>query len=329
MTILKSACVFFLSVAAAICADTGSISGKIVTAARAGIAVPGAPVQAKNLDTQATYKATSASDGSYNLSGLAPGAYEILVEDEPFQPFHQSGVQVVAGKTTRLDIRLDSFALSGSGAITAQLAPSGPTPRASDGKPDLSGVWLANALPSLVGEAPDPLPETEAIFKKGLGGLGVKCLPDRTGSLEYQLVQTSGLIVIVDGGWNPTRLIYLDGRGHPRDFNPSWMGHSIGHWEADTLVVETAGFNDLGRIGGPVDGFAQTFPRTQKLRVTERFRRPDLGHLEVERIYDDPGTFKKPFTTRYVRKLAPTDWEILEYVCNENEKDAAHMKFDQ
>ena len=147
--------------------------------------------------------------------------------------------------------------------------------------------------------------------------------------MTYQLVQTPALIVIVDGGWNPTRLIYLDGRGHPKEFNPSWMGHSIGHWEADTLVVETAGFNDLGRIGGPADGFAQNFPRTEKLRVTERFRRPDLGHLEVERTYDDPGTFKKPFTTRYVKSLAPKDWEILEYVCNENEKDAAHMRFEK
>ena len=143
--------------------------------------------------------------------------------------------------------------------------------------------------------------------------------------MEYQVVQTPILIVILDGGFNPTRLIYLDGRGHPKEFNPSWMGHSIGHWEGDTLVVESEGFNELGHLGVLFGGLAQNLPRTERLRVTERFRRTDLGHLEVETTYDDPGAFKKPFKTRYVKSLAPGDWETLEYVCAENNRDVQHL----
>ena len=268
MTILKSVFPFLISAAGAICFGQGSISGKILTAAGNGAAISNASVQAKNLATQETDKAASAADGSYELTGLAPGAYEISVEN---------------------------------------VRPSGPTPRASDGKPDLSGLWLINALPSLVGEAPDPLPETEAIAKEFPPALGltVRCLPfavSAAGTPEYQVVQTPALIVILDGGWNPTRLIYLDGRGHPKDFNPTWMGHSIGHWDGDTLVVETTGFNELVRVG-----FGGRLPHTEKLRVTERFLRPDLGHLEVETAYDNPGTFKKPFKARFVKKLAPKD----------------------
>ncbi len=110
-----------------------------------------------------------------------------------------------------------------------------------------------------------------------------------------------------------------------RDHGPPQ--HSVGHWEGDTLVVETGGFNELGRLGVLSGGLRQNLPRTEKLRVTERFRRPDLGHLEVETTYEEPGAYKKPFKTRYVKSLAPKDWETLEYVCNENEKDAAHRHF--
>ena len=106
MTIIKSTWILILpAAAAAICFGQGSISGKILTAAGNGAAIPNAPVQAKNLATQEISKAASASDGSYALSGLAPGAYEISVENVTFfLPFHRSGVQVAAGKTTRLDI---------------------------------------------------------------------------------------------------------------------------------------------------------------------------------------------------------------------------------
>ncbi len=336
--IRRSAWLLLLSAGAVIGAHLGTIRGKILTAAGNGAAVPNAPVQAKNIDSKAIYKVTSVADGSYELSGLAPGIYEISVENVTlFRPFHEGSVQVSAGETTRLDIRLDDFNLDTLGDGGEQFAPllaeeptpSGPTPRASDGKPDLSGLWR-KSLASLAGEAPQPLPWAEAIAKKpprGLAGTAI-CLPGGISTesyMEYQLVQTPALIVVVDGGFNPTRLIYLDGRRHPKDFNPSWMGHSIGHWEGDTLVVETIGFNELSHLGVAAGGLAQNLPHTEMLRVTERFRRPNLGHLEVETTYDDPGAFKRPFKTRYVKTLAPRDWETLEYVCNENNRDVQHV----
>ena len=235
---------------------------------------------------------------------------------------------MAAGKAKGFDIRLDDYSLNTLGAggeqfvelIKEQPVPSAPTPRTGDGKPDLSGVWRA-AAPKLAGDAPigeqsRPRPD----------GGGVACLPQGISVptvTEYRIVQAPNLIVILDGGWNPARQIYLDDRGHPKEFNPSWMGHSIGHWEGDTLAVETAGFNALAYL---VIGPAGVYSQTEKLRVTERFRRLDLGHLEVLTTYDDPSVFEKPFTTRQVRALAPKDWEILEYVCNKNNRDLPHLR---
>jgi hypothetical protein len=332
----KCTCLLLLSAAAAICADQGSISGKILTAAGKGAAVPKAPVEAKNVATQATYKATSAADGTYEFSGLPTGQYEISVENvQFFLPFHEGGVRVVTGKTTRLDIRLEDFQLGTLGDGGEQFAgllkdgplPSGPAPRASDGRPDLSGIWGLAWHPEPVGKEPQPLPWAEDVAKqRGKRGritdLGTAaCLPAGIGGFgpPQKIVQTPSLIVILDGNFNPDRQIYLDGRGHPRDFNPSWMGHSVGHWEGDTLVVDTVGFNDLGWVSvGP-----SSFPQTEKLHITEQFRRLDMGHLQVERTYDDPGAFRQPFTMREVHPLE--DEEVSEYVCAENNRDLPHL----
>ena len=338
MTIGKSFCFLFLFAAVAICAEPGSVSGKILTAAGAGAAVPNAPVQAKNIESKATYKATSAVNGSYELKGLPAGSYEIFIENVPFfLSFHQGGVRVEEGRATRLDIRLDDFQLNtlGDGGddfvrfLGDRPVPSGPAPRASDGKPDLSGVWGLAFPPKPVGGAPHPLPWAETTAKqRGKRGritdLGTSaCLPAGIGEFgpPQRIVQTPSLIVVIDGGFNPPRQIYLDGRGHPKEFNPSWMGHSIGHWEGNTLVVDTVGFNDLGWVSaGPL-----LFPQTEKLRITERFRRLDMGHLEVERTHDDPGAFQQPFMTRELHPLASKDEEVSEYVCAENNRDLPHL----
>jgi hypothetical protein len=345
MTICKSACLFLLSAGGAICFGQGSISGKVLTAAGNGAAIPGAAVQAKNVDTSETYKATSASGGNYSLSELPEGDYEISVENVTlFRPFHQSGVQVAAQKTTPLDIRLDDVNLNtlGDGGeqfvqlLSDKPAPYGAAPRTIDGKPDLSGVWQG-ANPKFLGQEPQPLPEAEAASKQRgkrgrLTDLGpMACLPGGISSsvyLEYRIVQTPTVIVLLDGGFNPDRQIYLDGRAHPKEFNTSWMGYSIGHWEGDTLVVDTVGFNGLGWIRGAGRSPAG-FPTTEKLRITERFHRLDLGHLEIEIGYDDPTMFKQPFTDHEVRSLAPKDEDVQEYVCAENERDVHHLRFDQ
>jgi hypothetical protein len=112
--------------------------------------------------------------------------------------------------------------------------------------------------------------------------------------------------------------VFLDGRAQPKDPNPRWMGYSVGHWQGDTLVVDTIGFDDRSWIT------AQGHPHTDKMHVIERFRRPDLGHLEIEITIDDPGAYAKPWIMKRVSELDAGD-DIGEYVCTENNKDVSHL----
>jgi hypothetical protein len=114
------------------------------------------------------------------------------------------------------------------------------------------------------------------------------------------------------------RQIYTDGRKLPPDPQPSWLGYSVGKWEGDTLVVETVGFNDktwLDAIG---------HPHSEDMRLIERYRRRDFGHLDVDITVDDPKMYTRPFTIK-VTHLLQADSDILEYFCAENEKDRPHM----
>jgi hypothetical protein len=112
--------------------------------------------------------------------------------------------------------------------------------------------------------------------------------------------------------------VFTDGRKLPEDPTPAWQGYSIGHWEGDTLVVETAGFNDKSWLDG------SGHPHTDALRVTERYRRKDFGHMQLQMTFDDPKTFTKTIHISMDVNLAP-DTELLEYVCNENERDVQHL----
>jgi hypothetical protein len=135
----------------------------------------------------------------------------------------------------------------------------------------------------------------------------------------YRVIHTPQYLAMISEADVPNyRQIFLDGRGHPKNMEPTWMGHSVGHWEGDTLVVDTAGFNDKSWMD------LSARPHTDKLRLTERYRRPDLGHLEVEFTVDDPGAYAKPWTIQRVSDLAPNE-EVQEYICTENNKDVEHM----
>jgi hypothetical protein len=113
------------------------------------------------------------------------------------------------------------------------------------------------------------------------------------------------------------RQIFTDGRALPDDPNPTWMGYSVGRWEGDTLVVTTAGYNDRTSLdlGG--------HPHTEALRVTERFHRRDVGHIDLQVTLDDPKAYKRPWTLSIELDLMP-DQQLIEYVC-ENERDAPHL----
>ena len=129
-----------------------------------------------------------------------------------------------------------------------------------------------------------------------------------------QILQLPDRVVFLyEGGAHIWRVIYLDGRPHPRDVQPSWLGHSIGRWDGDTLVIDTIGLND--RVWQDLQGH----PQTEKAHIIERYRRPDLGHLQIEITIDDPGAYTRPWKVRRLLDLAPGE-EILEYICNENHK---------
>ena len=206
-----------------------------------------------------------------------------------------------------------------------------PAPKTADGKPDISGTWQIDGLGyafNIIGEkGPEMLPWAQALYKQRADDYwkddtDVKCLPPgpRAGLFSQNLlkiVQTPGLALILYES-APTRQIFTDGRGLPRDPNPAWMGYSVGHWEGNTLVVESAGFND--RTWLDFTGH----PHTEELKVTERFRRKDFGHMQLEITFSDPKAYTKPWTIAVAVNFV-ADTELLEYVCNENEKDRGRL----
>jgi hypothetical protein len=211
---------------------------------------------------------------------------------------------------------------------------SAPAPRASDGKPDLSGVWIGPGAGSYDRniardlKPADIQPWAEAIYQQRVRDMGkdaprANCLPDPFAYYHMvdvaRIVQTPGVIVVLYQGTTNSvhRTIFTDGRPLPQDPNPTWMGYSVGHWDGDTLVVDTAGFNDRGWLD--IEGH----PHTEALRITERFHRRDFGHMDLEMTVDDPKTFTKPFSFRMDQTLTP-DTDLLESVC-EHDTSVPHM----
>jgi hypothetical protein len=199
-----------------------------------------------------------------------------------------------------------------------------PAPRTADGKPDLSGIWSIDGLGFATNITDTPmLPWAEKVFKArsetyGRDDPGVRCLPDGpraalSGLDPFRLIQTTHMTVILHEP-GTTRQIFTDGRKLPKDPQPTWMGYSIGRWESDTFVVETAGFNDKTWLD-----FSGR-PHTEALRVTERYRRTDFGHMQLTITYEDPKTYTKAFTINVAANFLP-DTDLIESVCLENEKD--------
>ena len=235
-------------------------------------------------------------------------------------------------------------------------------PRAFDGKPDLSGVWHVQSesleekrrlfgpdfgtifVPGmeptttskygqdvLVDYRPGEIamtPEADAIYMRRRRGQEIspteQCLPagvPRATLLSevHKIVQAPGLIIVMhelDGGMS--RQIYTDGRPLPNAPSPSWLGYSVGRWDGDTLVVDTIGFNDRAWLD------SRGHPRSEAMHITEKYRRRDVGHMDVEITMDDPKSYNRPIAFK-VTHLLQADSDILEYVCNENEKDRVHM----
>jgi hypothetical protein len=194
--------------------------------------------------------------------------------------------------------------------------PSGPTPRAEDGKVDLSGVWVPVSI-NLPGD-PSYQPLAKKLYEERKANKGKDdperfCLPDgavRVNPLPYKIVQGPKMVVLLwEGNTHSYRRFFLDGRAHNLDIEPeSYTGQSIGKWEGDTLVVDTIGFNDKTWL----DSTGK--PHSEAMHLTERYRRSDLGHLSVELTIEDEKAFTKPYTFTRTFTLAP-GWELQEYVC--------------
>jgi len=234
---------------------------------------------------------------------------------------------------------------------------SAPAPR-MNGKPNLSGVWQAErtpvdeivrvlgpGLPQLQVDLDDvtkhvlnvfwglkpteePISPAGAAARRQLQATGEEyqpsyCLPTTLpGSilvLAFKMIQAPTEIVVIPGTGEPPRQIYTDGRSLPKDPDPNWTGYSVGVWQGDTLVVETVGIHTRAWL----DGFGH--PRSEGMRITERYRRRDFGHIDLEVAFDDPKYYTRPFGFKTTLNLMP-DTDVLEYVCNENEKDRVHYR---
>ena len=209
-------------------------------------------------------------------------------------------------------------------------APAPPAPRLASGTPDLSGVWMGGGGVSTrnlkPGDTIELLPDAKALMdSRQLGDdPELHCLPTgvpRMAPYPWRMVQTIDekyVFILFEGNIHSYRQIFTDGREHPSDPDPTWYGHSIGRWEGDTLVVDTVGYNDKFWFG------SAGWPHTTQLHTIERFTRTDLNTLQWDITIIDPGAYAKPFTVQ-TRARLERDWELMEYICNENNTNIGHF----
>jgi hypothetical protein len=202
-----------------------------------------------------------------------------------------------------------------------------PAPKAPNGKPDLSGIWRAGALGYSLDVTTDLkpgeiLPWAEALAKERTARFSTdhpsyRCMPEigpKYNLATFKFIHSGGTLAMLPEG-GPYRQILIDGRALPEDPQPTWMGYSVGHWEGNTMVVDSAGFND--RTWLDYSGH----PHTEALRTTERFTRQDFGHMDIHITFNDPKAYTRPWTITLHAELM-ADTELLEDVCNENDKSS-------
>jgi Carboxypeptidase regulatory-like domain len=304
-----------------------------------GGAVKDARVEAKNTATGEIVRVTSSAAGEYALR-LTGGTYDLSIPMPCCQygSFSQANLRLRTGESRRLDIRLpwgpnlgalgdDPILLLNEFRDRAPVA-SGPTPRTPEGRPDLTGIWINVYNPDA---PPPPLQKwadqllRERVANNSKDYPGAYCLPASaspiTRAFPYKFIQAANVIVVLHESDTPGfRQIFLDGRKHPTDINPTWEGHSVGHWEGDTLVVDTSNYNDRSWLS------LSGIPHSEKLHTVERIRRPDYGHLDVEITMDDADAFTGRWVRTFTATLAPAEDEITEFICNENNRDVGHYR---
>jgi hypothetical protein len=301
---------------------TGELRG-VLSSVRGPL--PGLEVRIKNTSTGDVRTTTTSAAGEYSVR-VAPGRYDVFTSEAGYAVLAIRDLDVRAGATVTADGTLRDSPNAGTpGEISfiydraTKKPPTGPVPRTADGTPDLSGVWFPDL--EREPEVPPFQPWAAAEAKDRANRLGddprARCLPTGVSRMHgldlVKFVQTPGLLLaLIEGASPAVRQIFLDGRKHPDNLQPTWMGHSIGRWEKDTLVIDTTGFNDKGWLEG-------NRPQTEQLHIIERYRRLDRGRMSLEITIDDPGAYTRPWTVRRILQLAEGE-EIQEYICNENHK---------
>lgn len=240
---------------------------------------------------------------------------------------------IVAATVTAVDSAQQAPAQGrGGGGSARPAAPDPPVPRLPDGTVDLDGLWVgggpvqdfeeqANLKP---GEIPLlPAARTLMESRRPEDDPHAYCMPQgsvRMTPYPYRFIQNTThkaprlLFIVLESSNRSYRLIFMDGRKHPEDPDPTWFGHSIGWWEKDTLVIDSVGFNGkwwFDRRG---------HPHTEQLHLIERWTRVNFRTLEREVTIDDPGAYSRPWTTKFTARLQPPDQELMEYICIENNK---------
>jgi hypothetical protein len=329
-----------LSFAVASAQQPATVTGRLVDPHNMVIENTGTSVHLKDASGK-DYSAPVADNGSYRLTGVPAGTYDLTVPiiSAMYNFLNKKGVVIKAGEN-KMDIHLEwGVNLGTIGDDPTQLANDmrarnpvmkGTTPRTPEGKVDFSGMWVSDSQRTGTGpmQAVPYQPwaaEVDEKLKK-LGGdnrpdvycLPFSALPFDAAWFPHKLVQTKTLLVDMAEFDTPGyRQVFIDDRPHPpKVWNPSWLGHSVGKWEGnDTLVIDTVGFNEMaGGVG----------VHTEKLHVIEKLTRPDLSHLNIEMIVEDSGALTKSWSKTAHFQLAPNE-EILEFICAENNKDLLHL----
>jgi len=208
-----------------------------------------------------------------------------------------------------------------------------PAPKAADGQPDLNGIWLASRAVFDLRQAVKDIPlspEGKAIFDQrqatqSKDDPSARCLP--TGlpvrallRTPFKIVQSPGTTAILYESSTRFRQVLTDGRPLPKEIDwPAWQGFSIGRWDKDTFVITTGGFNGkawLDQAG---------HPESDAMIITERFRRRDFGHMDMEMIIDDRKMYTRPWSIT-AEFILQTDTELLEFICEENERDSTALR---
>jgi hypothetical protein len=300
-----------------------------------GETVSNAPMQLTNLANENYLRTQSDDSGRYEFAGIIAGSYQLVVSTPlnisvgTYRPYESPTIELAPRENQKFVIRLKQSPSIGtigddiavvSGAIRdRQEIPDLPAPRLPNNKPDFSGVWLIGSAP--FPEKPDAYPWAQKLFEERAESdfrehPHTDCLPGDApipwgGGSPFimKIVHKPELMVVLLEDYPGYRQIFLDGRTHPDDPNPSWVGHSIGRWDSDVLVVDTIGYNDRGWMRG--------YPRTEYLHIVERYTRNEYGTMVVEAMIEDPKVFKKSWKLILPMDLAPQE-DLLEYVCENN-----------